>query len=59
MAAAHGSTETLPASLLGRVPAGRFARPTEIAATVAFLLSDQAAYITGSDVRVDGGFQLT
>jgi NAD(P)-dependent dehydrogenase (short-subunit alcohol dehydrogenase family) len=59
MAAAHGSTATLPPALLGRVPAGRFARPSEIAATVAFLLSDQAAYITGSDVRVDGGFALT
>ncbi len=43
----------------GRVPAGGSPRPTEIAATVAFLLSDQAAYITGSDLRVDGGFQLT
>jgi NAD(P)-dependent dehydrogenase (short-subunit alcohol dehydrogenase family) len=59
MAAVHGSTDTLPPSLAPRVPAGRFATPDEIACAVAFLLSDQARYITGSDLCVDGGFQLT
>ncbi|MGE2729210.1 SDR family NAD(P)-dependent oxidoreductase [Mycolicibacterium vaccae] len=59
MAAAHGDTRTLPPALAPRVPAGRFAAPADIAHAVAFLLSDQAGYITGSDLRVDGGFQLT
>jgi len=59
MAAAHGDTGQLPPALAPRVPAGRFADPADIAHAVAFLLSDQAAYITGADLRVDGGFQLT
>ncbi|MCV7230160.1 SDR family NAD(P)-dependent oxidoreductase [Mycolicibacterium komossense] len=59
MAAAHGDTAQLPPALAARVPAGRFAAPADIAYAVAFLLSDQAAYITGTDLRVDGGFELT
>jgi NAD(P)-dependent dehydrogenase (short-subunit alcohol dehydrogenase family) len=34
---------------------GRIAQPDEIAAVVAFLLSDEAAYITGTNVVADGG----
>jgi NAD(P)-dependent dehydrogenase (short-subunit alcohol dehydrogenase family) len=59
MAASHGNTSVLPPALAARVPAGRFAQPEDIAPAVAFLLSDQAAYITGTDVCVDGGFRLT
>jgi NAD(P)-dependent dehydrogenase (short-subunit alcohol dehydrogenase family) len=59
MAAAHGDTQSLPPTLAERVPAGRFATAADIAYAVAFLLSDQASYITGTDLRVDGGFDLT
>lgn len=59
MAAAHGGSGEFPPALTPRVPLGRFATAAEIAWGIAFLLSDQAAFITGSDLRVDGGFTLT
>jgi NAD(P)-dependent dehydrogenase (short-subunit alcohol dehydrogenase family) len=37
------------------IPLGRIAQPGEIAAVVAFLLSDEAAYITGANIVADGG----
>jgi len=37
------------------VPAGRLARPEEIAAAAAFLLSDDSAFMAGSDLHIDGG----
>jgi NAD(P)-dependent dehydrogenase (short-subunit alcohol dehydrogenase family) len=37
-------------------PIGRFARPEEVAASTAFLLSDEASYYVGSAVMCDGGF---
>jgi NAD(P)-dependent dehydrogenase (short-subunit alcohol dehydrogenase family) len=40
---------------LVHVPIGRFAEPTEIAAAVAFLVSDDASFITASTFLVDGG----
>jgi NAD(P)-dependent dehydrogenase (short-subunit alcohol dehydrogenase family) len=41
--------------LVGRTPLGRLAQPEDIASVVRFLLSDEAAYITGTSIVVDGG----
>ncbi|AUH33427.1 SDR family oxidoreductase [Paracoccus tegillarcae] len=38
-----------------RIPMGRYGHPEEIAATIAFLASEGAGYITGQNLRVDGG----
>jgi 3-oxoacyl-[acyl-carrier protein] reductase len=50
-----GSRERAEETARTEVPAGRLGTPQELAATVAFLCSDQAGYITGSGLLVDGG----
>ncbi len=52
-----GWIDSLPAVEERRtsVPLGRYGTSAEIAATIAFLASDGAAYITGQNLRVDGG----
>lgn len=42
--------------ILGRHPIGRFAQPDEIAYSARWLLSDEASYVTGSAMAVDGGY---
>jgi len=44
--------------LTTQVPAHRFGRPEEIAKTIVFLASDEASFIVGSDVIIDGGLSL-
>ena len=55
-------TDVLPDSqkeaLLGQVPAGRLGTPQEVAAAVAFLASEEAAYITGANLHVNGGMAM-
>ena len=52
-----GFTDSLPEkdTRRTRIPMQRYARVEEIAAAVAFLISDKASYITGQSLRVDGG----
>jgi NAD(P)-dependent dehydrogenase (short-subunit alcohol dehydrogenase family) len=52
-----GWIDSLPATEERResVPMGRYGTGAEIAATIAFLASDEASYITGQSLRVDGG----
>ncbi|MBA0050511.1 3-oxoacyl-[acyl-carrier-protein] reductase [Streptomyces sp. AJS327] len=44
--------------ILQQVPLGRYAEPEEVAATVRFLSSEEAAYITGAVIPVDGGLGM-
>ena len=50
--------ESQKSALLTRVPAGRLGHADEIAASVAFLASDEAAYITGATLHVNGGMAM-
>ena len=52
-------TRTKPEAMrqmLVQIPMGRIGNPSELAATVAFLASEAASYITGAVLQVDGGF---
>jgi 3-oxoacyl-[acyl-carrier protein] reductase len=48
-------TAELPEDVLGEIPARRAGRPEDVAACVRFLASDEAAYVTGTVLTVDGG----
>jgi NAD(P)-dependent dehydrogenase (short-subunit alcohol dehydrogenase family) len=52
-----GFIDSLPekAEFRGRIPMGRYGHSEEVAATIAFLLSEGGGYITGQNLRVDGG----
>jgi 3-oxoacyl-[acyl-carrier protein] reductase len=50
--------ETYLAKVKERIPLARFAEPAEVAKIVAFMLSDDATYITGQVIRADGGYLM-
>jgi 3-oxoacyl-[acyl-carrier protein] reductase len=53
------AVEEVTAESIASIPAGRYGRPEEYAAAVAFLASEPASYITGTMLRVDGGLVPT
>jgi NAD(P)-dependent dehydrogenase (short-subunit alcohol dehydrogenase family) len=49
-------TPELHRSIVDAIPLGRMGDPSDIAAAIAYLASDEAGYVTGSEIVVDGGF---
>ena len=45
--------------IVAGIPMGRLAKPEEIAALIAFLSSDEAGYITGANIAINGGMYMT
>ncbi|ADC48140.1 3-oxoacyl-(acyl-carrier protein) reductase [Alkalihalophilus pseudofirmus OF4] len=51
-------TEDMKAQMLGQIPLGALGKPEHIASVVRFLASDDAAYMTGQTLNVDGGMVM-
>jgi 3-oxoacyl-[acyl-carrier protein] reductase len=49
-------SEEMKSMLLQQIPLGRFGKPEEVTQTVLFLASDDASYITGQVININGGF---
>ena len=45
-------------SIVAQIPMGRMAQPEEIAGLIAYLVSDEAAYITGANLSINGGMHM-
>ncbi|MGI9611987.1 MAG: SDR family NAD(P)-dependent oxidoreductase [Acidimicrobiales bacterium] len=52
----YGSMSAASGALAHRYATGRLSRPGEVAAAAAYLASDEASFITGSDLLIDGGY---
>lgn len=54
----RGMPDAARAALIEAIPLGRAGRPEDVAGAVAFLVSDDAAFITGATIDVNGGFYM-
>jgi 3-oxoacyl-[acyl-carrier protein] reductase len=54
----EGLSDEVKAKILARIPAGRLGVSSEIAAAVVYLASDEAAYVTGQTLHVNGGMAM-
>ncbi|MHC4859204.1 MAG: SDR family oxidoreductase, partial [Planctomycetota bacterium] len=50
-----GTYEDVERNWVEQIPEGRLARPEELASVIAFLASEEAAYVRGQSIAVDGG----
>lgn len=53
-----GLTEELTAKIMAQIPLARLGKPDDVAAAVAYLVSDAAAYVTGQCLHVNGGMYM-
>ena len=56
--AAAGSYQAAEAAFVARQPMGRVATASEVAGTATYLASDEAAFVTGAEFKIDGGWTL-
>ena len=50
--------DVLASRILPQIPVGRLGKPDEVAALIAFLCSDEAGFITGADIAINGGMHM-
>jgi acetoacetyl-CoA reductase len=50
--------EIMEGKILPQIPLGRLGEPDEVAALVAYLASDEAAFITGANIAINGGHHM-
>ena len=46
-------------SIVEQIPMGRLAQPDEIATLIAYLVSEEASYITGANIAINGGMYMS